>query len=227
MLSRKSSPDSVAAERYGMPALGAGSRFSLGFLRVNRVLNRPLAALLVRALVPTKVTPNQVTWSAFVVGLAGAVAFYRGSRSGFIVGGILAELSSIIDCADGMLARARKETSEFGASLDLVLDRVLEFLLMTAGVLGYYAYSGRVLFLTLGLSAAALYFLEVVIYYLVEEYAGSAVKSGSAENRGFFLFLIFLSGVTGRIDIGIGVLLVLMAGMNLFLIVRFLRLPRR
>ena len=227
MLSRKSSPDSDPTERYGFPALGAGTRFSLGFLRVNRILNRPLAALLVRALAPTKVTPNQVTWGAFVVGLAGAVAFFKGTLAGFAVGGILAEISSIIDCADGMLARARGETSEFGASLDLILDRFLEFLLMTAGVLGYYAFSGRVLFLTLGLVAVALYFLEVVVYYLTEDYAGNAGKSRSAENRGLFLFLVFLSGVTGRIDLGIFVMLAAAAAMNIYLLVRFLRLPRR
>ncbi len=203
------------------------SRICLGFLHVNKYLNRPLAALIVRALHRTRVTPNQVTFAAFFIGLAGASAFSRGTPALFAVGGILAELSSIVDCADGMLARARGQMSDYGAYLDLILDRVNEFFLIAGAVLGYYAYSGNVRMLVMGLVTLSLYLLQVAIYYLTETYAGKGIMGRSAENRGLLLFLIFLFGVVNRIDLGICVLFAETSVINLYFLYSFFRQARR
>jgi len=223
----KSLPDSAADYHYQKDPGNQGTKYSLRFLRVNRFLNRPIASLLVRAVYRTKITPNELTFLSLLIGLAGACFLFLGKPVFFAVGGILAQLSSVVDCADGMLARARKETSEFGAYLDLILDRVTEFFLTAGCVFGYFAYSGRVDFLVLGLVALALYFLLVVIYYLTEGYLGVGAKSQSAESRGLFLFLIFLFGIVNRLDLGLVVLFAVSAGMTLFLLGYFLRLPRK
>lgn len=223
MRSETSLPDSTAEPRPRGAVAPAGSRIYLGFLQVNRYLNRPLASLIVRALQRTRLTPNQVTVAAFFIGLAGAFAFSRGTPALFVVGGILAELSSIVDCADGMLARARGQMSEYGAYLDLVLDRVNEFFLIAGAVLGYYAYSGNVRMLVLGLVTLSLYLLQVVVFYLTETYAGNGIIGRAAENRGLLLFLIFLFGVVNRIDLGIYVLLAVASVMNLYLLYSFFR----
>jgi phosphatidylglycerophosphate synthase len=223
----KSLPNSGADDRLPRPAAEPGTRFSLGFLRVNRILNRPLASLIVGAVQRTRVTPNQLTWAAFGIGLAGAWALSRGTPGFFAVGGILTQLSSLVDCADGMLARARGETTEFGAALDTILDRINEFFLMAGCVFGYFTYSGRDDFLVLGLVGLGLYYLMAVVFYLVEDYAGNPGKSRSAENRGLFLFLIFLFGITNRLDIGLFVLFAVPAGMILLMVYQFLRLPRK
>lgn len=227
MPSERSLPDSAAKTDHRGPVGSSGDKFVIPFLQVNRYLNRPLASLIVRAVFRTRVTPNQLTFVSFFIGLAGAFAFSRGTPEFFAVGGVLTQLSSIVDCADGMLARARNRMSEFGAYLDLVLDRVNEFFLIAGAVLGYYAYSGNVRWLVLGLVTLSLYLLQAAIFYLTETYAGNGIKGRAAENRGLLLFLIFLSGVVNRIDLGIAVLFTVSSVTNLYILYSFLRQTRR
>lgn len=197
------------------------------FLQVNRFINRPLAALLVRVLARTAVTPNQVTLAAFFIGLGGAFAFSQGTPGSFALGAALAQLSSVVDCADGMLARSKGRMTDFGAYLDLVLDRVNEFFLMVGAVLGFFAYSGSVRMLILGLMTMGLYFLVITVFYLTETYAGRGIRSQGAEGRGLLLFLIFAFGVVNRIDLGTYVLFTVAAGMLLYHLYAFLRPARR
>lgn len=226
MPSGTSSPGSAAEPEVRSGAARAGDRFSPIFLRVNRFVNRPLASVLVKALLRTRITPNQVTVAAFFIGVGAAFAFSRGKPAWVILGAVLAQLSSVVDCADGMLARALGRTSEFGAYLDLVLDRVTEFFLIAGGVLGCYAWTGNIRLLALGLVTLGLYFLEVAIFYLTEAYAGRPPRSQSAESRGLLIFLIFAFGVINRIDLGIYVLFTVSAAVNVSLLYAFLR-PRR
>ena len=226
MPSGTSSQGSAADPAVRSGAVPAGDKFSPVFLQVNRFVNRPLAAALVKVLLKTRVTPNQVTVAAFFIGLCGAFAFSRGTPALVVLGGVLAQLSSVVDCADGMLARATGRTSEFGAYLDLVLDRVNEFFLIAGAVLGHFARTGNVRLLVLGLVTLGLYFLEIAIFYLTEAYAGRPPKSQSAESRGLLLLLIFAFGVVDRVDLGIYVLFTVSAAVNLGLIYAFLR-PRR
>ena len=223
MPSERSLPDSAAKVDYRRSAGSSGDKFIIPFLQVNRYLNRPLASLIVRAVFRTRVTPNQLTFVSFFIGLAGAFAFFRGTPMFFAVGGVLAQLSSVVDCADGQLARARNRMSEFGAYLDLILDRVNEFFLIAGVVFGHFAWSGSVRMLVLGLVALGLYFLEIAVFYLTETYANRGIRSRSAESRGLMLFLIFLFGVVNRLDLGIYVLFIVSLVMNLYFLYSFLR----
>ncbi len=225
--SERSLPGSAAEGRPGSAAVPAGYWFAPVFLQVNRFINRPLASLLVSALVPTAITPNQVTFAAFFIGLGGAFAFSRGTPGLVVLGAALAQLSSVVDCADGMLARARGQMSDFGAYLDLILDRVNEFFLIAGAVLGYFAYSGSVRMLILGFLTLGLYFLQVAIFYLTETYAGRGIRSRSAESRGLLIFLIFAFGVANRIDLGTYVLFSVCSATNLYQLYAFLRPARR
>jgi phosphatidylglycerophosphate synthase len=83
---------------------------------INRRLSNPVASLLAR----TWITPNQVTWAAFVIALLSFFGFFFGWN---IAGGLLAQLSSIVDGVDGTLARLKNSASAFGGFLDSVLDR--------------------------------------------------------------------------------------------------------
>jgi len=190
---------------------------------LNKNLNRPLASLIVRAVFRTKITPNQLTIASFIISLAGAYCFFKGRPLFFALGGILAQLSSIVDCADGMLARARDQRSEYGAYLDLVLDRVSEFFLMMGCTLGYYFYSGRLNLLIIGFIAVALYFLHVCIYYLMKSYRRDSAKGSTAENRSWIFFLMLFLGVFNRLDVGFYILFIASSGIGLFLLFDFLR----
>jgi len=217
---------SDGAYDYGVASRKSENAFIPRFLQINKVLNRPAASLIVRALYKTKVTPNQVTIASFFIGLAGAGCFALARRDAFIVGGILAELSSIVDCADGMLARARGTMSDFGAHLDLLLDRINEYFLLAGVVLGQYRFSGREIDLILGSFGLGLYFLLTTQFYLAKNLLRDERRGEAAENRGWLMFLIALFAVLGRLDIGLIVLLIFTFGGNIGLLFRFFRFGR-
>src|SRR5947209_52359 len=85
---------------------------------LNRYYRYPLAKLLVRLLVKTPITPNQVT---FVQPVLGAVAGWLISHQGhgyMIAAAIAYEFRSILDCADGSLARAKNMCTPKGHAID-------------------------------------------------------------------------------------------------------------
>lgn len=221
-----SRPASSAEYDHGLALAKEEDRWILPALRINRYFNRPLASLIVRALFRTRVTPNQVTWAGFLLGLAGAGCFLAGSRGAFLAGGMLAQLSSIVDCADGMLARARGRTSEYGAALDIVLDRVGEFALIVAASLGHFRRFGSHRLLAAGLLAAALYFLQLTLFYLIKAYRKDPRLAETAENRAWLMALIAVFAAADRVDIGIYVLLAASSAVVAYLLAEFLFLRR-
>jgi phosphatidylglycerophosphate synthase len=219
-------PESAAEFDYAKAARKSEDKFVWKYLQINKYLNRPVASILVRAVFRTRITPNQLTYAAFVIGLAGSFFLFQGRRGALIAGGLLVELSSIVDCADGMLARARNQRSEFGAYLDLYLDRVNEYFLVLASVVGFYKATGRLNILLLGLAALGLYFLQTTHFYLTKNYLRDSNKGETAENRGWFLFLICFFAVINRIDLGVYVLTVTTVVANVVLTYNFFRLKR-
>ncbi len=97
---------------------------------VNRWVHRPLAFLLIRPLehVRLGLTPNRITLLSGVAGVAAGASYYHALEGGVaftLAGAALLFLAVILDCADGMLARLRGETSRFGMLLDGMVDSVV------------------------------------------------------------------------------------------------------
>ena len=92
---------------------------------VDRYFNRKCSRWLTHWLLQTRFTPNAVTLVATAVGLAAAAAFAVGSYPAVIVGALLFQLSAILDCCDGEVARLKFMESSFGQQLDLILDNVV------------------------------------------------------------------------------------------------------
>jgi len=90
---------------------------------VNRRISDPIAKLLAR----TKTTPNQISWAALGLAILSFLSFIYNWN---IAGGLLAQLSSIIDGVDGSLARLKGMSSDFGGFLDSILDRYADILIM-------------------------------------------------------------------------------------------------
>jgi phosphatidylglycerophosphate synthase len=99
----------------------------------NRFVARPLAAVLLVPLQATSITPNQVTLLTLVVFAAGAamLALAPGWRALVIAAGVI-ELSYVLDCVDGQLARLKGMSSPVGAHLDFLMDELKAFLLVGA-----------------------------------------------------------------------------------------------
>jgi len=72
------------------------------------------------------IPPNVWTLATLVFAVPGAVALYKRN---LLLGLALFLISGVIDFIDGAVARATKKTSHFGAFLDGVADRYVEFLL--------------------------------------------------------------------------------------------------
>lgn len=89
---------------------------------VSRWLNRYLSLAVTRLLLDTRVTPNQMTVVATLIGVAGVAAVFSSTWAGVGVGAVLVQLQSILDGCDGEIARLKFQASPFGAWLDNVLD---------------------------------------------------------------------------------------------------------
>jgi len=98
-----------------------------------------------------KFTPNQITAISFIFGLLSAFSFLQGTRFYLIVGAFLFEISYILDCVDGRIARLKGLKSVFGAYLDQMTDVVKYFFIILSLSYGQYLLMGDVSYLLLGI----------------------------------------------------------------------------
>jgi phosphatidylglycerophosphate synthase len=99
----------------------------------NKLVARPLAAVVIVPLARTRITPNQVTLATLPVFLLGAAILIAWPTWGALCGGVaVLELSYVLDCADGQLARLKGSSSPVGAHLDFLMDELKAFVLVGA-----------------------------------------------------------------------------------------------
>lgn len=116
----------IAALNIGRLRLKIANRSNDGFFSVFFL--RKFSKLLTWLAVKVHATPNQVTLLSFAMGLYSAYLFSRGTFVTILSGAILLQLSIIVDCVDGELARYTRKFSKLGAWLDAVTDRVKEYM---------------------------------------------------------------------------------------------------
>jgi phosphatidylglycerophosphate synthase len=167
-------------------------------IKVDRYINRPLATLVVRLLLNTRITPNQVTVTGFIVGIAAAFLYLGASHGYLIAAGILLQLSSVLDGADGMLARLRQSSSEYGSYLDLFLDRINDYFLFGGVIAGNYLATGSLPLFIFFLLCLALYFLQINLYYLTKFYKKDYKSGQSGESRALVLFMVFIFSLANQ-----------------------------
>jgi phosphatidylglycerophosphate synthase len=97
-------------------------------------IHRPVAARLVRLLLLTPITPNQVTLASGAAGVLAALALARSVDRPALRLACAALLfgSTVLDCCDGQLARARQMTSPNGMLLDAAADVVVGISMVVA-----------------------------------------------------------------------------------------------
>jgi hypothetical protein len=114
---------------------------------------RPPAAVLVWLFKGTPLTPNQVTFLATVVAAgAGAIFVSWLGWVGLVVGALVFELSFILDCVDGMLARLRKIASPLGHLLDFLMDELKAMLIYGCVTVRLWRETGDDYFLIVGIA---------------------------------------------------------------------------
>jgi len=170
---------------------------------ISRHINRRISTRITKFIVVKNIplTPDVVSLISFLLAVASGLAFFKAHP---ILGGILAQVSSIIDGVDGELARARNATTRRGGFLDTMLDRFADIVIClgmalylinssSAGLLEYiisiFAITGSILPAYLTAEANA---RNINVDILVPQYRPPA-------SRDVRLFIIFLGGITGFI----------------------------
>jgi hypothetical protein len=124
----------IANLNLGKLRLKMANRANDGFYSVFFL--RKFSKLLTWLAVRVNATPNQVTLISFAIGLYSAFCFTKGTFSQTLLGAVLLQLSIIVDCVDGELARYTRKFSKLGAWLDAVTDRVKEYMVFLGLAIG-------------------------------------------------------------------------------------------
>ena len=125
---------SIEKLNMGRVRLSMANRANDGFFSVFFL--RKFSKLLTWVAVKVGATPNQVTLISFAIGLYSAYSFSLGGFWNLFLGALLLQLSIIVDCVDGELARYTRKFSQLGAWLDAVTDRVKEYMVFLGLAMG-------------------------------------------------------------------------------------------
>ncbi len=141
----------------------------------------PFENVLVRALAPTRITPNQITLATLVVAAVVAALFLRGA---LVLGTGLALVVGVLDGVDGKLARLKLATSRLG-ELEHVGDFLYENFWWAALALYFADATGLVAFHRVGIAVVACDFLDNLVYGFVQKRTGRLLDELSRFDRGF------------------------------------------
>ena len=101
--------------------------------RFTEWVARPPAAVVVYFLRNTPITPNQVTFvSAAMAAGAAAMFVLLPGHLWLVLAALVFELSFVLDCVDGQLARLRKVASPIGHLLDFLMDELKAMFILGA-----------------------------------------------------------------------------------------------
>lgn len=132
---------------------------------VNLHVHRPLQLMLVRPLIKTSITPNQVTFLSLCAGLGSAALIVKGTPTSLVLGAGLLFSSAILDGVDGMIARLKKSSSETGHAIDGAADYAVNVATTAAAVfyLTQHGYS-PIVAIALGLLAHMAWAQHLMLY---------------------------------------------------------------
>ena len=121
---------------------------------VDRYFNRKLSIHLTRWFLKTSVTPNQITLISFLVGLISGVFFWKGGYTSGIIGALVFQISAVLDCCDGEVARLKAMQSRMGQWLDIGCDNIVHVVLFLAMAWAIYKVTHAPSVLVLGYLAS-------------------------------------------------------------------------
>jgi phosphatidylglycerophosphate synthase len=110
-------------------ALARSRKAKVGYELVCERVFRPLAHLVVVALLPLRVPPPLVAAASGATGIAAAVELAQGR---FLLAALLVQVKTVLDNADGQLARISGRITPFGRYLDSELDLIVNAALFAA-----------------------------------------------------------------------------------------------
>jgi phosphatidylglycerophosphate synthase len=166
---------------------------------VDKYFNRPLGRFFSKVLVHTPITPNQVTVVSMLIGLVSAYFFAAGHHAAGILGALLLQLSALVDCVDGDLARVAFKESPLGKWLDIVLDQVVHVAVFAGIAVGLSRQGTEAPVLWLGASAVAGALISFPVVVRGRLLANQATDTrlekfiDAASTRDFTVLVLFLA----------------------------------
>ena len=114
------------------------------------IIYRPLAESIVKVLVKTRVTPNQITTLGIFISIIAGFLFALGEWKYLIAGAVLTQVVLISDMVDGKVARYKKFGTAFGEWYDGIANKIFKYILFLGATIGAYRVSGEPLMLIVG-----------------------------------------------------------------------------
>ena len=185
---------SLSKIKIPMLRLKLANRANDGFFSVFFL--RRVSKLLTWAAVKIGATPNQVTIASFAIGLYAAYLFAQGDTWSLVGGAILLQVSIIVDCVDGEIARYTRKFSELGAWLDAITDRVKEYAVFLGLAYGAFVHNGQNLWVLAAILMAIQTFRHLSDYNFSQ-----VVKARAAEEVPVPVdFMAEWDGVTAQLE---------------------------
>ena len=151
----------------------------------GRLYMRHVSLYLTRALLPTGITPDAVTWLMLLSGVAAAAVLAVPALWAVVAAALLIQLQLLFDCSDGEIARWRQTTGPTGVYLDRVGHYVTDAALMVAiGIRADGGYSSIAGWTTWGLLGAVFVLLnkaETDLVVVARSVAGLPAPSDRAD----------------------------------------------
>lgn len=164
---------------------------------VSKYLNRKLSNIMTIAILKVypDISPNLITTISFIIGLLSAFLFAVGYN---ILGATVLHISSVVDGCDGEIARINNKESSFGLFYDAVLDRYIDFFVIsgiTYQLVQSHLLEEQSFWWILMLGASAILGSFLVSYTASKGKEINIQFTRTLEGRDSRLFVIFLSGL--------------------------------
>jgi len=167
---------------------------------ISKCINRKISKRITARIVNTNLTPTQITIISFIMALASAAFFLLGEHKYLVIGGILAQASSIIDGCDGEVARLKFLTTDYGAFVDSILDRYADGIMIFGLIFGYWMLHGGISVWIIGLFALIGSFM---ISYTNARYEGVFERPGGGRGipirRDMRVFMIMIGAFLNQV----------------------------
>ena len=137
---------------------------------------------LVKFLVKTSLTPNQITFISFILSLVAALLFSFGRYNYQVIAGILVLFSFYLDYCDGPVARLKNMTSVYGAWFDSITDRVGLYSIIMGITIGIYVQTHNTLSWIVGMLTISVYAISD-FFYTGHQYWSSITQKLFKKNK--------------------------------------------
>ncbi len=146
-------------------------------------LYRRPAIYIVKHLVNTKITPNQITFVSFLFKFPSAYFFSLTEYKYILLGAITFYLSILLDNMDGSLSRLRNNSNTYGAWLDLGVDEFGLVMVLFGMSWGVYSRTQSVWVWIFGFLAISSVFGATIFYQMFLQYFPQAKKGIFLEQK--------------------------------------------